>query len=404
MPPANSNSPSDRPRSRYDAIAIEGFRQFKHLNLNNLGKINLFFGPNNAGKSSILEAIYTHACGLNLAAVMGQVVLNRADNAVSGPLDLGEKIFSLFRDTSSLPYTFTLSAKTLDTPSPYLLKSSFHPAAELSLLDPLGLGQLSGSFSSQTRGFTQLIPARSPTAETRSQHRNIPDTYLGKWSVEFNGEKLENQLYFPQFQFEAKPQFRSATLHEILDHRTLGEDLRIFSQLKRYDIFGQFIAEMKQAFPEVLDIDLIPYPNGTPAPVAIATTDGRRLPLYSFGDGMRRWFYLLGQMLIFQNGVHCIEELEVTLHPAAQSPFIPLLVKYANEFNNQLFVTSHSIEFADSFLEALYGENGAVVNSEEDPVRIFTIKPSAEAGIPEVWPLTGREAYESRHKYELELR
>lgn len=404
MPPANSNSPSDRPRSRYDAIAIEGFRQFKRLELNNLGKINLFFGPNNAGKSSILEAIYTHACGLNLSAVMGQVVLNRADNAVSGPLDVGEKIFSLFRDTSSLPYTFTLSAKPLDTLSPYLLKSSFHPAAELSLLDPLGLGQFSSSFASETRGFTQLIPARPPTTKTRPQHREIAHTYLGKWSVEFHNEKLENNLYFPQFKFEAKPQFRSATLHEILDHKTLEEDLRIFSQLKRYNIFGQFIAEMKEAFPEVRDIDIIPYPDGPPAPVAIATADGRRLPLYSFGDGMRRWFYLLSQMLVFQNGVHCIEELEVTLHPAAQSLFIPLLVQYANEFNNQLFVTSHSIEFADTFLEALYGENGAVADSEEDPVRIFTIKPSTEAGIPEVWPLTGHEAYESRRGYKLELR
>ena len=46
----------------YSGITIEGFRQFKKLELTNLGKINLILGPNNAGKTSILEGIYIHAC------------------------------------------------------------------------------------------------------------------------------------------------------------------------------------------------------------------------------------------------------------------------------------------------------------------------------------------------------
>jgi AAA15 family ATPase/GTPase len=133
-------------------------------------------------------------------------------------------------------------------------------------------------------------------------------------------------------------------------------------------------------------------------------SDGRQLPLYVFGDGMRRWFHLLGNMLVYKNAAHCIEEIDATFHPAAQRDLSRLLIQYAEKFNNQLFLTSHNIEFADAFLDSLYGEDGIVAQKDEDPVRVFTIKPLKGTDQIEVWPLTGREAYESRIDYELEVR
>ena len=35
----------------------------------NLGKVNLILGPNNAGKTSILEAVYIHACHGNIKLI-----------------------------------------------------------------------------------------------------------------------------------------------------------------------------------------------------------------------------------------------------------------------------------------------------------------------------------------------
>jgi AAA15 family ATPase/GTPase len=161
---------------------------------------------------------------------------------------------------------------------------------------------------------------------------------------------------------------------------------------------------MQQIFPEICEIDQIPYPDGTQSPVYIVVPDGQRRPFYAFGDGMRRWFYLLGHMLVNQNALHCIEEIDVTFHPAAHQDLSRLLIRYAEKFKNQLFLTSHSIEFADAFLEALYGEEGVILLNDEDPVRIFTVKPSEDIARPEIWSLSGREAYEMRRNYELELR
>ena len=45
-----------------------------------------------------------------------------------------------------------------------------------------------------------------------------------------------------------------------------------------------------------------------------------------------------------------------------------------------------------------------VTENEEDPARVFTLRRPAPDAPLEVWPLTGREAYEHRHQFDLELR
>src|SRR5258708_20893828 len=89
---------------------------------------------------------------------------------------------------------------------------------------------------------------------------------------------------------------------------------------------------------------------------------------------MRRWFYLLGQMIVHRNAVHCIDEIDSSMHPSSQSQFSRLLAEYAGKFKNQLFLTSHNIEFADAFLNALYGEGGPYESSKTDSVRLITIR------------------------------
>ena len=93
----------------YTSINVEGFRLFDSLKLEGLSRVNLLFGPNNCGKTSLLEAIYTHAFGLNFGAFM--VVITARQDEVIGILDFGEKVQGLFRDTFSLPSTFSISAK-----------------------------------------------------------------------------------------------------------------------------------------------------------------------------------------------------------------------------------------------------------------------------------------------------
>jgi hypothetical protein len=74
----------------------------------------------------------------------------------------------------------------------------------------------------------------------------------------------------------------------------------------------------------------------------------------------------------------------------------------SNRFENQLFLTSHNIEFADAFLKALYGKTRLYADAESDPVRIITVH--MNEGRADVWCLRGREAFQKRENFELEFR
>src|SRR5437660_1052828 len=46
-----------------NSLEIRGFRGFRHLQIERLGRVNLIVGKNNVGKSSLLEALQLYAFG-----------------------------------------------------------------------------------------------------------------------------------------------------------------------------------------------------------------------------------------------------------------------------------------------------------------------------------------------------
>jgi hypothetical protein len=392
-------------RGMYTSLSVKGFRSFDSLKLDGLAQINLFFGANNSGKTSILEAIYTHACGLNFTPFLAQVGLRRSEGNMTGALDLGEKLVSLFKDTSALPYEFSIAAGVEDDSASNILTVSFHPSNEIADLDPRNLGQFSGSFMTEAQTERQGTTNQLQTTGRQSQSPVRPSSaFIGRWDANLRGRSASFDISFPSVNFPSVSPFKLGNLHDIISHRPPEADIRVFSALKRYGILGDFVREISNTFPDVLNIDTIPYPDGSTSPVYIETTENRRLPIYAMGDGLRRWFYLLGNMLVTRNACHCIEEIDATFHPDSHGSLARLLVHYAGKFNNQLFMTSHSIEFTDAFLDALYGNGGQIRPNEEDPVRIFTVKRKSHRDMIEIWMLTGREAHEKREYYDLELR
>jgi hypothetical protein len=391
-------------RGLYSEIVLRNFRGYESLDLSDLGRINLLFGPNNSGKTTVLESIFTHASGLNFQPFFGNVVLRRQEGLLTGPLDMGDKIKSLFRQSDTIPYQYSITARLAGQGRKQALHAIFRPSAQMSDLDPLIFGQFSGG----------VLPMRSSSAPAstnpwglasrglRVTAAEVPSVFIGEWTCLLSERKQTWDITFPVPIVKTELPFKLGAYHDILAHRQPDADLRVYSHLKRYGLLPEFVSEMQETFHDVKDVDIIPYPDGTQGPVYIRTTDNHVVPLYAFGDGMRRWYYLLGHMLVHQKAVHCIEEIDSTMHPASQTLFCRLLAKYADRFDNQLFLTSHNIEFADAFLAALYGPDGIYAKTDSDSVRVITVH--VRDGRAEVWCLRGREAFEKRKSFELEFR
>ncbi len=376
----------------YSELMIESFRTFQHLELKDLGKINLFFGPNNCGKTTILEAIFTHGCGLNFGPFLNHVLLKRDSIREFQYMEAAERFFCLFHVTSSLPYHFKIEGKFSHNIS-HTLSAQFHPSSSLSALDPLLMGQSVNDPLDQT----------TDKWKSYIESSKKPSLYLGQWILDLDGVETPYSIKLPS-EISARSPLKMCAMHDILSHRIPVALSQIYSYLKRYNLQKEFLQELKKAFPStnIAEIDFMPYPDGTQGTVYISLENGKKLPLYAFGDGMRRWFYLIGQMVVYKNSCHCIEEIDATFHPASYPDLSRLLLEYSEKYNNQLFLSSHSIEFTDIFLETLYGTENNY--EKDDPVRLFTLKPSQATGQPDVWSLRGHDAYIQRKKYNLELR
>lgn len=66
----------DKLNHHIKSIMIENFRAFKHLEIERLAQINLITGPNNIGKSCLLEALWLYVSGGH-ADVIKQILLSR---------------------------------------------------------------------------------------------------------------------------------------------------------------------------------------------------------------------------------------------------------------------------------------------------------------------------------------
>lgn len=391
-------------RGMYSTIVLENFRGFENIQLDDLGTINLLFGPNNSGKTSILEAIYAHASGLNFQPFFGNVVLRRQDQILSGALDMGDKIKSLFHSSSKIPYQFSITGQLQEDRRKQSLNVIFRPSAQLTDLDPRAFGQYGG-------GVLATRPGGAPSQANfwdlgsrgaRLRTAEMPAVFIGQWTAIMSDTRKDWEINFPVSNIPSELPFKLGAFHDILAHRQPEADLRVFSYLKRYELISEFVETMAEVFPGIRGIDIIPYPDGTQGPVYVRGTDDRVVPLYAYGDGMRRWFYLLGNMLVYKGAVHCIEESDSTMHPSSQAQFCRRLAEFATRFKNQIFLTSHNIEFADAFLQALFGEGGTYAGTTLDPVRVYTVH--LQGGRAEIWPLRGREAFEKRGDFGLELR
>lgn len=354
-------------------IEINRFRKFNYLEINDLKRVNLILGSNNSGKTSILESIFTYCCGLNIDSIISNVTI-RGDKQIYGNYDFLEKVISMFNDKDNLE--FKIKGEDING----------------------NINEFTNKIELGSMYQSMLLNKYSNTSINSNMNRVL------NWKVEsIYGDKIEriienNIVDSLNNQMLILPNL-NANFNDILSHRNQKENTSIYANIKRSNLFNEFKENMKEVFGDIEDIDSIPYPDGTSAPVSIKYKDKELLPLYNFGDGHQRWFYILGNMMIKPNSIFCIEEIDSTFHYGAQRDLSKNIMKYSKKFNSQVFITSHSIEFVDNFLKGISELDDSTLLNE---VNIITLKSNSK-GETKARILNGEEAIETRINYGLEL-
>lgn len=376
-----------------ESIRIYGFRKYDDLKIGNFNKINFILGPNNVGKTSVLEAIFAWACGQNVIPFLNVPLARGRYSGIQNPYWIMEEILASVKTRKNIPLQMSFCG--IDDNKEVKFDHTIYPSELLTDYD-----------SSYKNYLEKVIPRTNDVLSTDNPSLivGIPgvvqfnSTIIARWEVLYNNKKTQIDIMLPQSQIKGIKPYKQAKFIDVLSHTAVSENVHMYASLKRENLLNEVEKEIKKVFPEIEGFDMIPYPDGSQAPVSVIKTDGTMLPLYAYGDGIQKWFYVMGAIAVYKNSMICIDEIDSGFHPSAQVDFSLNMVRAAVKNGVQLFVTTHNIEFMDNMLKAVLSEDRDIV----DAISIITLKDSE--GDVKVRKLNAEDAYESRTSFNLELR
>lgn len=376
------------------SLVIKGLRKYNNLRLDKLKNINFILGNNNIGKTTILEAIFTWACGRNFLPIFNVPLPRNRYVGIQEPYWIMDEILSFFNNKKELPLSLTLSGE--DEGGLFTFLHEVSPSDLLSEYD-----------STYKKYYDKMISSSMQTAVAKGNENQkvlpgfvqIPTVNLAQWKItEINATNSYNEVSnynvtYPYVGTSIKPHCLAKFI-DLLSQVSIQENINIYSCLKRRNLLDKVTEEISKIFPTIKGFDILPYPNGAPSPISVVDIKGETLPIYAYGDGVQKWFYILGSIILNSDSIICIDEIDTGLHAFAQMEFCKHLVEYSSKYNTQLFVTTHNIEFVDKFLASVQETNSDLADS----IEIITLRENAMRN------LTANEAYLSRNEYNIELR
>jgi AAA15 family ATPase/GTPase len=81
------------------------------------------------------------------------------------------------------------------------------------------------------------------------------------------------------------------------------------------------------------------------------------IDITKYGEGMQRVFEIALLMGYNSNGILCIDEIDCAIHKSLLVNFSKFIQQLAFKFNVQVFLSTHSKECIDAFIEAKFNDN-----------------------------------------------
>lgn len=328
-------------------IAVKGFRGFKELRVSGFGKVNLVTGKNNAGKSSLLEAVRILVTGGALDTL--QAILNyREETNEAGEarrelvgLDFGpyRSLFTGFPDLSARSASFSIQATGLLPPSQSSLLATARWAVQQE--DP-ERGTVRYRVVEDLFGDAPGVPALELAVGERRRvvplyRRGLVRRPLGL-SLGDSGQAPVRCVYLDPF-----------------SSRATGQLGVLWDAVALTDAQDEVLKALQLISPDIEGISMI----GSDGPRLLARTaivKSRQfdspVPLRTFGDGVNRLFGIVLSLCNARNGVLLIDEFENGLHYSVQASIWATIFRLASEFNVQVFATTHSRDCVQAFQEA----------------------------------------------------
>jgi hypothetical protein len=326
-------------------LEIKGFRALSELSIGSFGRVNLITGKNNAGKSSLLEAIRILVTGGALRTLFD--ILNyREELGASGefektysPTDLAPfcNLFTGFPDLASSKHAFSIGA--LGDLPPAISRIEARIGWFIRRSDP---ERQVFSFEPATAdlfGDVDAFPALDLRIGERS--RIIPFDRLQRRGI------IRSDVDTPPFPCVYLDPFSSRSTSQ------LGA---LWDAIALTDVEQEVVKALKIVSPDIQAVSIVGSidERSSRPRTAIARSNAHSspVPLRSFGDGVNRLFGVILSLCNARNGVLLVDEIENGLHFSVQTEIWRTIFRLASSLNVQVFATSHSWDCVRAFQQA----------------------------------------------------
>lgn len=315
----------------FNRIEIERFRGIRYASIDGFKQINLFFGKNNCGKSSLLESLFL-ASGLSNPLLPIHVNFMRGYNKVRLS-DLKLDFYSL---DSSLPIHIRMENEERRDLKISIIEQNQNNislnAGEANIMSNVEEGKygLKFDFLIDDKPFESRINFNS--TDSKDITRDVPKDYE---------ESLQCIYLSPKYDFNASIQGLNKILQN-KDEHFIVEGLRIIEPRVKDFIF--------------VDNDVL---------VDIGLE--KRMPVNMMGDGARKMVSLLTAIYDCKDSALLIDEISNGFHYSVMRDLWKVLINAAIRNNTQLFVTTHDIDSIKGIRDA------AIDNNHTDIIATFKL-------------------------------
>jgi AAA15 family ATPase/GTPase len=293
--------------SHFNSITIQQYKIYRKFELNNLNKINIFSGPNNTGKTTLLEAIFLLTKQNNIGSYF-DIIKFRSKLDKLNTLYLNDYIKDdivingCFNNTQTKINIQKIQAENIDKKDDYL--ASYKVV----------------SYIADEHLETVVHTFRSNPLVRYFQKIEVLCNSLFKSPFFFNKNEVVNTHHktLEKKAFDKVRHFINCSIDQNIKDISFSEK----NDIKRFLVNSE-------SFSESLDIT-------------------------SYGEGLQRIFELALSFAYCQNGVLLIDEIETAIHYSLLVDFTKFIQELSNEFNVQVFITTHSKECISAFLENGY--------------------------------------------------
>jgi AAA15 family ATPase/GTPase len=294
--------------NHFEEIEIKRYRIFQDFKINGFKKVNIFAGMNNSGKTTLLEAIYL--------------------------LSIQNDIKSFFEFIK--------------------LKNKFN-ALDISWLKAhIQKGEIKGKFNSvnvevEIDNYLTEDDIDKIDYETTIEIKSQVDDEKRNSIMHLFGSK-DPQLHFKNIKYLCSTMFKSPYFYshnDLLNSHAISVEKKVINDILKF---------IQKIDPSIEKIELVEH-YGVKRFSVTSSKFEKAKDLTSYGEGLQRIFEIALSFAYCKNGILLIDEIETAIHKSLLIDFTEFIQNFAEKFNVQVFITSHSKECIDAFVKNNYTDN-----------------------------------------------